>query len=208
MFKSYIKTAFRNFRKYKGYSFINIAGLAVGIACCILILLWVFDELGFDRFHAKTDRLYRVVEEQTYTGGVISKVAVTPAPLSPALIEEFPEIVASFRYTTAPRFLVLYENNRFYESGLGMADPSIWTMFSFHLIQGDPETVFNPINSIVVSESMAEKYFGSEDPIGKVLRLENQFDLIVKGVMADVPTNSHLQFDFVMPCPKRPIRSL
>jgi ABC-type antimicrobial peptide transport system permease subunit len=115
------------------------------------------------------------------------------------LIEEFPEIVAAFRYTLAPRFLVLHEDHRFYESGLGMADPSIWTMFSFHLIKGDPETVFTPINSIVLSESMAEKYFGSEDPIGKVLRLENQFDLIVKGVMVDLPSNSHLQFDFVMP---------
>ena len=199
MLFSYIKTAYRNFRKFKGYSFINIAGLAVGIACCILILLWVFDELSFDRFHTKTDRLYRVVEEQTYTGGNIMKVAVTPAPLAPALTEEFPEIIAAFRYTTAPRFLVRYEDHRFYESGLGMADPSIWTMFSFPLIKGDPETVFTPINSIVLSETMAEKYFGSEDPIGRVLRLENQFDLIVKGVMADLPSNSHLQFDFVMP---------
>ena len=199
MLFNYIKTAYRNFRKYKGYSFINIVGLAVGIACCILILLWVFDELSFDRFHTKSDRLYRIVEEQTYTGDVISKVAVTPAPLAPALIEEFPEITAAFRYTLAPRFLVRYEDHRFYESGLAMADPSIWTMFSFHLNKGDPETVFTPINSIVLSESMAEKYFGSEDPIGKVLRLENQFDLIVKGVMADLPTNSHLQFDFVMP---------
>jgi putative ABC transport system permease protein len=199
MIANYIKTAFRNFRKYKGYSFINIAGLAVGITCCILILLWVFDELSFDRFHAKTDRLFRVVEEQTYAGDVISKVAVTPAPLAPALIEEFPEIIAAFRYSTAPRFLVRYEDHSFYESGLGMADPAIWTMMSFRLVQGDPETVFTPINSIVLSESMAEKYFGSEDPIGKVLRLENQFDLIVKGVMTDIPTNSHLQFDFVMP---------
>lgn len=199
MLFSYIKTAFRNFRKYKGYSFINIVGLAVGIACCILILLWVYDELSFDRFHAKVDRLYRVVEEQTYTGGNIMKVAVTPAPLAPALIEEFPEITASFRYTTAPRFLVKYEDHRFYESGLGMADPSIWTMFSFNLIKGDPETVFDLMNSIVLSESMAEKYFGSEDPIGKVLRMENQFDLIVKGIMADLPSSSHLRFDFVMP---------
>ena len=199
MLLNYIKTAVRNFRKYKGYSFINIVGLAVGIACCILILLWVFDELSFDRFHAKVDRLYRVVEEQTFTGGSVTKIAVTPAPLAPAMIEEFPEIIASFRYTTAPRFLVRYEDHRYYESGLGMADPSIWTMCSFRLTQGDPETVFNVINSLVLSESMAEKYFGDEDPIGKVLRLENQFELIVKGVMADLPTNSHLQFDFVMP---------
>jgi len=199
MLSNYIKTAFRNFRKYKGYSFINIFGLAVGIACCILIMLWVFDELSYDKFHEKGDRLYRIVVEHTFAGGTVSRYSSSPAPLAPALIEEFPEIVDTFRYTTAPRFLVKYEDFRFYESGLGMADPSIWTMMSFQLVQGDPETVFEPINSIVLSETMAEKYFGNEDPIGKVLRLENQFDLIVKGVMADVPSNSHLQFDFVMP---------
>ena len=199
MIISYLKTALRNFLKHKGYSFINIAGLAVGITCCILILLWVFDELSFDRFHMKVDRLYRMVEEQTYTGGSVLKVAVTPAPLSPALKEEIPEIAESCRYTTAPRFLVEYGEHRFYESGLGMADPSFWTMFSFPLVKGDPETVFSPINTIVLSESMAEKYFGQEDPIDKVLRLENMFDLIVKGVMRDLPSNSHLRFDFLMP---------
>ncbi len=199
MLSNYFKTAFRNFRKYKGYSFINIVGLAVGIACCILILLWVFDELSYDRFHEKGDRLYRIIVEHTFAGGAVSRYSSTPAPLAPALIEEFPEISAAFRYTTAPRFLVKYEDFRFYESGLGMADPSIWTTMSFRLLQGDPETVFQPINSIVLSETMAEKYFGEEDPIGKLLRIENQFDLIVKGIMEDVPSNSHLQFDFVMP---------
>ncbi len=199
MLTSYIKTAIRNLKKYKGYSFINITGLAVGIACCILILLWVRDELSFDGFHAKADSLFRVVEEQIYTAGEIFPVAVTPAPLAPALKDEFPEITDTCRYTTAPRFLVRYEDNRFYESGLGMADPSFFTMFSFPLVKGDPETVFKQLNAIALSESMAEKYFGQEDPIGKVLRLENQFDLIVAGVMQDIPANSHLQFDFVMP---------
>ncbi|MFH1944745.1 MAG: ABC transporter permease, partial [Acidobacteriota bacterium] len=199
MFLSYIKTAFRNLRKYKGYSFINIAGLAVGIACCILILLWVQDELSYDGFHDKADRLHRVVEEQTYAGGDTLKVAVTPAPLAPALKEEFPEIEAVCRYTQAPRFLVRYGENQFYESGLAMADPPFLTMFSFPLVKGDPAQVFRQINSMVLSESMVKKYFGDEDPIGKTLRLENMFDLIVTGVMEDVPENSHLQFDSVMP---------
>jgi len=199
MFGSYIKTALRNLGKQKGYSLINIAGLAIGIACCILILLWVRDELSYDSFHAKADRLYRIVEEQTYTGSDIFKVAVTPAPLAPALIEEIPEITNACRFTTAPRFLISYQDLRFYESGLGMADPSFWTMFSFRLIKGDPETVFTQLNSMVLSKSMAVKYFGDDDPIGKVLRLENMFDLIISGVMEDIPSNSHLQFDFVMP---------
>ncbi len=199
MFKSYFKTALRSLRKHKGYSFINIAGFAIGITCCILILLWVRDELNFDGFHSKADRLFRVVEEQTYAGGELFPVAVTPAPLSPALKEEFPEIAETCRYTTAPRFLVRYGEYRFYESGLGMADPSFFTMFSFPLVKGDPEKVLDRLNSIVISQSIAKKYFGDEDPVEKVLRLENQFDLIVSGVMKDVPANSHLKFDFIMP---------
>lgn len=199
MIGSYVKTALRNLFKHKGYSFINIVGLAIGIACCILILLWVRDELSFDGFHAKADHIYRAVEEQTYTGDALFKVAVTPAPLAPALKDEMPEVVEACRYTSAPRFLVRYEDHRFYESGLGMVDPAFWTMFSFPLVKGEPETVFSQMNSIVLSESMAEKYFGSEDPIGKVLRLENMFDLIVSGIMHDLPDNSHLQFDFLMP---------
>ncbi len=199
MFTSYIKTAFRNLKKYKGYSIINITGLAVGISCCILILMWVRDEMSYDGFHLKSDRLFRAVEEQIYRGGELFKVAVTPAPLGPALKDEIPELADTCRYTNAPRFLVRYGEKRFYESGLGMADPSFFTMFSFPLVNGDPETVFRQLNSLVLSESMVEKYFGDEDPIGKVLRLENMFDLVVAGVMRDVPVNSHLQFDFVMP---------
>ena len=199
MFFSYIKTAFRNLKKYKGYSIINITGLAVGIACCILILMWVRDEMSYDGFHVKSDRLFRVVEEQIYRGGELFPVAVTPAPLGPALKDEIPEIADTCRFTNAPRFLVRYGDKRFYESGLGMADPSFFTMFSFRLIKGDPETVFTQLNSLVISEAIVEKYFGAEDPIGKVFRLENRFDLIVAGVMENIPTNSHLQFDFVMP---------
>ncbi|MBN1272965.1 MAG: ABC transporter permease [Candidatus Aminicenantes bacterium] len=199
MIKSYIKTALRHLRKQKGYSFINIFGLAIGIACCILILLWVRDELSYDGFHAKADRLFRLVEEQPYAGGTIFKVAVTPGPLGPALIEEIPEVINACRYTTAPRFLVGYKERRFYESGMGMADPSFWKMFGFKLIKGDPDTVFKQINALVISENFAVKYFGDEDPLDKALRMENMYDLVVKGVMEDVPSNSHLQFDCVMP---------
>ena len=129
MFFSYIKTAFRNLRKHKGYSFINIAGLAVGIACCILILMWVRDEMSYDGFHVKADRLFRAVEQQTYRGGELFPVAVTPAPLGPALKDEIPEIADTCRLTLAPRFLVRYGDKRFYESGLAMADPSFFTIF-------------------------------------------------------------------------------
>ena len=199
MFKNYIKTTFRNMKKHKGYSLINITGLAMGIVCCVLILLWVRDELSFDGFNEKADRLYRVVEMQIYAGGTEFPVAVTPGPLGQALKDELPELVEVMRWTGAPRFLIRRGDRMFYEDDIGMADPSLFTMFTYPLIKGDPETALTKLPSIVLSESMAEKYFGDEDPMGQVLRIENQFDLTVTGVMQDVPSNSHLQFDCVFP---------
>ena len=199
MLRNYIKTTFRNMKKHKGYSFINIAGLAIGVACCILILLWVRDELSFDGFNEKADRLYRVVEMQYYAGGAEFPVAVTPGPLAQALKDELPEVLEVMRWTAVPRFLVRRGERVFYEENIGMADPSLFSMFSYPLIKGDPQTALTKLPSIVLSESMAEKYFGENDPIGEVLRIENQFNLTVTGVMEDVPGNSHLQFDCVVP---------
>jgi putative ABC transport system permease protein len=199
MFQNYIKTALRNMKKFKGYAFINIAGLAIGIACCILILLWVRDELSFDNFHEKADSLYRVVEQQYYAGGELFPVAVTPAPLAPALKDEIPEVVDAMRITQSPRLLIRYGERMFYESDIALADPSLFAMFSFRLIKGDPQTALNKINSIVLSESMAEKYFGDEEPLNKDLRIGNMYDLTVTGVMENVPRNSHLQFNFIIP---------
>ncbi len=199
MFRNYIKTALRNMKKFKGYTFINIAGLAIGIACCILILLWVRDERSFDGFHEKADRLYRVVEQQYYAGGELFPVAVTPAPLAPALKDEIPEVANAMRITRSPRLLIRYGERMFYEDDIALADPSLFAMFSFRLIKGDPTTAFNKINSIVLSESIAEKYFGDEDPLNKDLKIGNMYDLTVTGVLENVPPNSHLQFDFIIP---------
>ena len=186
-------------RKFKGYTFINIAGLAIGIACCILILLWVRDELSFDGFHEKADRLYRVVEQQYYAGGELFPVAVTPAPLAPALKEEIPEVVNAVRITRSPRLLIRYGEQMFYESDIALADPSFLTMFDFRLTKGDPGTALDKINSIILSESMAQKYFGDEDPLNKDLKIGNMYDLTITGVVEDVPPNSHLQFNFIIP---------
>ncbi|MGD9344850.1 MAG: ABC transporter permease, partial [Candidatus Aminicenantes bacterium] len=199
MFRNYIKTALRNMRKFKGYAFINIAGLAIGIACCILIILWVRDELSFDAFHERADRLYRVVEQQYYAGGELFPVAVTPAPLAPALKDEIPEVVNSVRITRSPRLLIRYEERTFYENDIILADPSVFGMFSFQLVKGDPDTALNKINSIILSESMATKYFGDQDPLNKVLKIGNMYDLTVTGVMEDIPRNSHLQFNCIIP---------
>jgi putative ABC transport system permease protein len=186
-------------KKFKGYTFINIAGLAIGIACCILILLWVREELSFDGFHEKADRLYRIVEQQYYAGGELFPVAVTPAPLAPALKEEIPEIVDAARITRSPRLLIRYGERMFYESDIALADPSFLAMFDFPLTKGDPGTALNKLNSIILSESMAQKYFGDEDPVNRVLKIGNMYDLTITGVVKDVPPNSHLQFNFIIP---------
>jgi putative ABC transport system permease protein len=199
MFRNYIKTAIRNMRKFKGYTFINIAGLAIGIACCILILLWVRDELSFDGFHEKADRLYRVVEQQYYAGGELFPVAVTPAPLAAALKDEIPEFVNAARITLSPRLLIRYGERMFYEDDIALADPSVFDLFSFRLVKGDPETALEKLNSIILTESMAEKYFGDEDPLNKDLKIGNMYDLTVTGVVENAPRNSHLQFNFIIP---------
>jgi putative ABC transport system permease protein len=186
-------------KKFKGYTFINIAGLAIGIACCILILLWVRDELSFDGFHEKANRLYRVVEQQYYAGGELFPVAVTPAPLASALKDEIPEVVNAMRITRSPRLLIRSGDRMFYEDNIALADPSVFAMFSFRLVKGDPETALNKINSIILTKSMAEKYFGDEDPLNKDLKIGNMYDLTVTGVVENVPNNSHLQFNFIIP---------
>lgn len=199
MIKNYIKIALRNIKKQKGYSFINIFGLAAGMACCIMILLWVFDELSFDGYQKNSNELYRVVEEQLYAGGQIFPVAVTPGPLAAELKNNFPEIKNAFRYTSAPRLLIRQGENIFYEPSIGMADPAIFEMLTFKFIKGDRENVFNNIFSIVLTETLSKKYFGNEDPVGKTLKIENQYDLTVTGVIENIPKNSHLRFDGVMP---------
>jgi ABC-type antimicrobial peptide transport system permease subunit len=186
-------------KKFKGYTFINIAGLAIGIACCILILLWVRDELSFDGFHEKADRLYRVVEQQYYAGGELFPVAVTPAPLAPALKDEVPEIANAMRIERSPRLLIRYGDRMFNESDIALADPSLFAMFSFRLLKGDPDTALKKMNSIILTEAMAEKYFGDEDPLNKDLKIGNMYDLTVTGVVENVPPNSHLQFNFIIP---------
>ena len=137
MFKNYLKIAFRNLWKYKSYSFINITGLAVGMACCILILLWVKDELSFDRFHENAEKIYRVTEHQYNSMGDYFPTAVTPWPLAEALKENFPEIVESARLRILFNRLISYKDKKFYEDNFVAVDPSFLNIFSFPLVKGD-----------------------------------------------------------------------
>lgn len=191
MFKNYFKIALRNIKDYKGYSFINIFGLAVGMACCILILLWVQDELSFDNFHKNRDNLHRI--HVTMNDGEAWNSS--PWALIAALKKDYPEIEkGSWYYRTSVN--TRYEKNNYYER-IALVAPEFFEMFSFPHVKGDPKTTLADLNSIVLSERAAAKYFGKINPIGKVIKLENQVDLTVTGVIKDVPTNSHMQFDLV-----------
>jgi len=174
MYKNYIKIALRNIQKHKGYSFLNISGLAIGMACCILILLWVQDELSFDRFNKNVNDIYRVIEERHSSGGEVTHATWTPGPLVPAIDDEFPEISSALRvlFFNDRRFLS-YGEKSFYESGVIHADASLFTMFNFPLIKGDESTIFSDPFSIVFTENMCRKYFGDENPIGKTIKISN-----------------------------------
>ncbi|UCH95666.1 MAG: ABC transporter permease [Candidatus Aminicenantes bacterium] len=198
MFKNYLKIALRNIKRYKGYSFINIAGLAVGMACCILILLWVRDELSFDRFHHNLDDIYRVVRVEQDTADT-GKDALTPPPLAAALKEKFPEITHSTRFGTWGRWVFAYGEKSFYESRYKCVDPDFFRMFTFPFVKGSPKQALVNTYSVVISEEMAEKYFGNEEPLGKTLNINQQFDVIVTGVIKNIPENSTLKFDFILP---------
>src|SRR5574341_2395818 len=165
MFKNYLKIALRNLLRHKGYSFINIFGLAVGMACCILIALYVLDELSYDRFYEKGNRLFRVVTD-TQDRDKLAFYAGSPVPLGPALKTEFPEISQVIRFWRAFRPVIRYQDKAFREELFYFTDARVFDVFSFELLQGDPHTALVAPNTIVLTATMAQKYFGTEDPIG------------------------------------------
>ncbi len=197
MLKNYFKIALRNLKKHKGYTFINITGLAVGLACCLLIVLCVRDELSYDRYHDNADQIYRItldalLGEQEING------PISPAPMAQALVSDFPEVVQATRlFTYMDETLVRYQDSRFVEERFFFGDSTFFEVFTFPLLRGDPETALVEPNTVVLTESTARKYFGQQDPIGQTLRVNERTDYEVTGVMADVPTNSHFHFDFL-----------
>ncbi len=196
MLKNYFKIAFRNILKQKFYAFINIFGLTIGLTSVILIVLYVSDELSYDKFHKDHQKIYRVVENQYYAGQPVFPVAVTPIPLAPSLKKDFAEI----DFTTRAKFYrdgFEYDNEYFRETGL-YVDPDFFEVFSYHLVRGNPESVFNQVNGIIIDEDLANKYFPNSDPIGKPIRLNASGEMIVTGVIRNIPKNSHLQFSFLM----------
>lgn len=197
MFVNYIKIAARNLMKFKVYSFINITGLAVGIACSLLILLYVQDELSYDRFHQKADRIFRVISLEK-SEDKENHVATTYAPLAPILETENSEIKEIVRFL--PHSVVVKSGElKFQEDKFFFCDPDVFNVFSFAFESGDPRSALAAPNSVVLTEETARRYFGSSNPMGQTLRIENQLDLTVTGVLKNLPHNSHLHFDFLTP---------
>jgi putative ABC transport system permease protein len=196
---SYLKIALRKMRKQKAYSFINIVGLGFGLACSILILFWVRDELGYNMFHEKAGQLYRV--NKAYQIGAKTEFnPSTPYPLARALRENFPEIAdATGFYRNAGLFK--FEDKAFFERGVCVVDGSFFRMFTFPFVQGDPSSALAQPGSVVVTETVAAKYFGGRDAVGKTLTLDQTKELLITGVIKDIPSNSDLRYDIFVAAP-------
>ena len=194
MLSNYLKIALRNLRRHKGYSFLNIAGLAVGLASSTLILLYAQSELSFDRYHSRSDRIFRIYKQDP--GNVFlgtDRFAVTPAPLGPALEADFPEVEASAKFMgTGASGSIRIGEKFFFESGIYWAEGSIFRIFDFPLTSGNPETALGEPGTVVVSEVVARRLFDQENPIGKVIRVLDRYDMTVTGVMREVPPASHI----------------
>ena len=201
MFKNYLKIAYRNIKKHKGYSLINVAGLAIGMACCILILLFVFDELSYDKFHENHDRIYRVTRKWLNEDGVVNLHLRHIAPsIGPLLENDFPEILHTVRTIRIERLLVGNNSVFFEEPRFFFAEEDVFKVFTFNMTAGDPETALQDPFTIVITEEMAEKFFGAEDPIGKSLIIQvppQKADMKVMGVIKSLPHNSHFHADFL-----------
>ena len=198
MFRNYVKVFARNFRRRLGFSLINLAGLALGMGCCLLISLWVLDELSFDRFHSASDRLYRVESDEEFSGMTRHGTA-TPIPLASAMEEEIPEVEYASRFSRFGGLQLAIGDHSFFEEAVIAADPSFLRMFSFPLVEGSEDSALSAPLSVLITERMAEKFFAGGSPVGKTVRAENRLELTVTGVLRDPPANSSLQFDWVVP---------
>jgi putative ABC transport system permease protein len=198
MFQNYMKVTLRTIRRHKGFSFINIVGLAVGMACVIIIMLWVRYELSFDRHHQKADRIFRVASE-SHAYPPPTKMVVTPPPMAHALIQEFPEIEASARLSRGGRKkLFSHGNKHFYESFFAV-DPSFFEIFTFEFVGGEPGSAFSDPFSIVLSEHQARKFFGNQNPMGQIIQFDEKTELAVTGIVKNIPSQSHLTRDIFIP---------
>jgi len=198
MLSSYLKMVFRTIRKHKGYSILNLSGLAIGMACCILILLFIQDELSYDKTHENKDRIYRLISDGE-VGGSLSHFALAPFAAPPAFTQEIPEVEFYVRILQIGRQQpITYEDKTFEEIGIFLADETFFQIFSHRFIAGNPERALEEPNSVVITEETALRLFGDEDPIGKVLEFAPIKQIHITGVIEDVPKNSHFRFNYMV----------
>ena len=198
MLRNYFKIAFRNLWKNKGYSAINIFGLAAGLATCLLIILYVWDELSYDRFHEKADRIYRVNSDIRF-GGTDMKLAVCSDPMGATLKKDYPQVEQFTRIYASEGSKLIKKGNEFItETKIAYVDSTFFEVFTFPLITGNPKTALNDPNTAVISETGAKKYFGNTDVIGKLLETNDKIAFKITAVLKDMPSNSHFGFDILL----------
>ncbi|MBW3544560.1 MAG: ABC transporter permease [Bacteroidetes bacterium] len=195
MIRNYFKIALRHLQKHKLYAVINLAGLAVGIAGCLLIGIYIWHEQSYDRFHDKADRIVRVTWEYNFAD-TETKTASTGTRVGPEFSRRFPETEAYVRLLKYPRVMAVGAH-MFEEKNFLYADSAFFSMFSFPLLEGNPATALDSPDKLVITQSMAKKYFGGQNPIGKTINVAGTKDLLITGIAADAPENSQIQFDFV-----------
>src|SRR5580700_8996733 len=203
MLRHFFQIAWRNLKKRKLFGFINIAGLSIGMACCLLITLFVKNEFSYDRYHDKADRIYRVTQTFRTVQKGENPGPPTPqdfwvwgcAPVGPALQADFPEIEKVVRFMSPWSVLLQHGERRIQQDNLVCMDSTAFDVFSWKMLYGDPHTALIAPNSIVLTKTIAEKFFGNTNPVGQTLRADNQVNFLVTGVMQDVPPNSQFTFN-------------
>src|SRR5690606_33690 len=195
MLKNYFKTALRNLLRQRAFAALNVAGLAIGLATCLLISLFVPDEWSYDRFHDKADRIVRVVFGGTVPGGEIKEANVMP-PTAAAIQAEFPQVEATTRLVRGWKPFFLVDGQSFNEEELVFVDANFFQVFTFPLLYGNAETALIEPQTVILTEAVAEKYFGTTDVVGKEFTIkDDDKPLKVTGVVEDLPHNSHIRFD-------------
>jgi len=193
MFKNLVKTAVRHIFKHPGYSFLNVLGLTLGITSALFLLIYVSDEMSYDRYHEKSDRIYRVSSKISEPDDQFTWI-VAQLPFGPQVVQDYPEVEAYVRFINMPRALYKHEDKEFIEENFFYADSALFDIFTYKVIRGDARSALLEPNKIILTETVAARYFGADDPVGKTLTAGNEV-YEVTGVIEDVPSNSHFRFE-------------
>ncbi len=198
MFKNFLKIAYRNLVRNKGFSFINITGLAIGMASAMLILLWVQNELSYDNFYKNKDRLYQTWNKDKGNDGTYGCWNVTPKPLAAALKQDYPEVEKATRVSWDETYLFTVGEKKINIKGVS-ADNDFLSMFEFTFLEGDASNVLNNPYNIVITQQLAKKLYGDADAMGKTINIDNKYNYTVAGVMKDLPNNTQFDFEYIVP---------